>query len=172
MIYTQPCWYVRFPAPNHQAKPASLGKKNWHLPRKFVQPGFGVCMSMWGTFFCIFWRRRCAWLSHIWGNGWIEAPGMGWGLGRPIWDVSHLFALSFFIIFLGDTHSTTFCIPCFWWLFLHPKLLRCNLYTPSWFFTLYHAYIPFNPTMFRSISYLIPLLVGICMSLLVILSMD
>lgn len=39
---------------------------------KFVQPGFGVCMSMWGTFFCIFWRRRCAWLSHIWGNGWIE----------------------------------------------------------------------------------------------------
>lgn len=39
---------------------------------KFVQPIFGVCMSMWGTFFCIFWRRRCAWLSHIWGNGWIE----------------------------------------------------------------------------------------------------
>ncbi|CAK9074745.1 unnamed protein product [Durusdinium trenchii] len=39
---------------------------------KFVQPIFGVCMSIWGTFFCIFWRRRCAWLSHSWGNGWIE----------------------------------------------------------------------------------------------------
>eukprot|EP00913_Durusdinium_trenchii_P018788 g17655.t1 len=45
--------------------------------RKFVQPIFGVCMSIWGTFFCIFWRRRCAWLSHSWGNGWIEETD-GW----------------------------------------------------------------------------------------------
>lgn len=38
--------------------------------------------SMWGTFFCIFWRRRCGWLAHIWGNGWIEARGGDVGGGR------------------------------------------------------------------------------------------
>ncbi|CAJ1380798.1 unnamed protein product [Effrenium voratum] len=39
---------------------------------KSIQPGFGVCISMWGTFFCILWRRRAAWLAHNWQNGWVE----------------------------------------------------------------------------------------------------
>ena len=108
------------------SKPPSQTSK---LLRKFVQPCFGVCMSMWGTFFCIFWRRRCAWLSHIWGNGWIEAQGMGVGGPSercPIFLGSHL---SFFLVTLVQLHSAS---PGFLATFSSSKAPRVSFTPPIW----------------------------------------
>lgn len=36
---------------------------------KYVQPIFSLVMVLWGTIFCVCWRRRAATLGYLWNNG-------------------------------------------------------------------------------------------------------